>query len=141
MNETGKTVGRRPRVLVEAPPYPWHYLIKEADTLFYCDVTVCGGSACADEPCPVAQGRLCPMAGEADAIVAGLGLDTDQGRAIMRGLRDAYPDTPIVVPVWRADTTSHADLLSGCHLVVFPWTIKKFAAAVHDVVAPNMSEP
>jgi hypothetical protein len=140
MVETGKNSGRRPRVLVEAPPYPWHYLVREAETLFSCDVTCCGGPVCTGQTCPAAAGQPCAKAGEADVIVAGLGLDTETGRSILQGLRGAYPDTPIIVPVWRADTTRHADLLGGCHLVEFPWTLTKFTSAVRTALARRPAE-
>ncbi len=135
MSEPTKTEGRRPRVLVEAPPHPWHYLIKDAQALFFCDVTVCGGPMCTGEPCPVARGEPCPKAADADVVVTGLGLDTEYGRSILRGLRASYPDTPLVVPVWPADTRRHAELLEGCRLVPFPWTMSKFTAAVKDALA------
>lgn len=134
MSEMTSTL-RRARVLVEAPPYPWHALVKEAQGLFECEVRVCGGPLCTDAPCPVVAGEPCPKAAAADVVVAGLGLDTEQGCAVLRGLRATYPHTPIVVPVWRADRTRHADLLAGCRLVPFPWTMDKFRAAVEDALA------
>lgn len=135
MNRNERNPERRPhRVLVEAPPYPWHSLVKEAERLGACDVTLCGGPSCTHEPCPVAHGEPCPKADEVDVIVAGLGLDTDEGREIVRGLRSHYANKSIIVPVWPADLARHADLLEGCRVVVFPWTMKKFTAAVHDAL-------
>jgi hypothetical protein len=132
------TSGRRPRILVEAPMHPWHAIVTEAQALHDCDVVFCGGPDATGDECPAVRGEPCPLAADADVIVAGLGLDVADGRARLASLRAQYPDTPVVVPVWRADVTRLHDLLDGCKLVVFPWTTTKFVHAVHDAARERL---
>jgi hypothetical protein len=126
---------RRMRVLVEAPAQPWHFTVKEAQELEHCDVTFCGGPAEGHGPCPITVGRACPFGSDFDVVVAGLGLDTSDGRDILTNLKLAYPNAHVVVQAWPADLERHPELLDGCQVIVFPWTTQKLCAAVHSAIA------
>jgi hypothetical protein len=128
---------RRRRVLVEAPAQPWHFTMKEARQLDDCDVTFCGGPAEGHGPCPITVGRACPFGTDFDVVVAGLGLDTGEGRDIVTNLKTAYPGAHLVVQAWPADLERHRDLLEGCRVIVFPWTTQKFCAAVHEAITTD----
>jgi hypothetical protein len=126
---------RRPRVLVEAPDQPWNFTVKEAHELDDCDVTFCGGPAAGHGPCPITVGRPCPWGDDFDVVVAGLGVDSHDGREILRNLKVAYPHAHIVVQAWPADLERHRELLDDCRVIRFPWTTAKLCSAVHEALA------
>ena len=77
----------RRRILVEAPEDQWGFVARWARSrLAGRDVIVCGGPE-ATPDCPVLQGEPCPLAEEADAVVAGLELDPPPGSEDRCGLR------------------------------------------------------
>jgi hypothetical protein len=86
------------RVLVEAPEGQWDFVARWARRHApEWDVIVCGGPAEAHD-CPALRGEACPLAGGADAVVAGLGLDPPTSSDSLWGLRSRVMSTPLVAP-------------------------------------------
>jgi DNA-binding NtrC family response regulator len=140
MDAGPKATTGRPRVLVETPLAPWHWLVKQALSLSDYDVRLCGGpDAQPDHECPLAGGRACPMAEEADVVVTGLGLDDPRTRDIVAALRAEHPATPVIVLTKQGEARRHADLLAGCEIVMFPWTTTKLSGAVSSALKPTAS--
>ena len=126
---------RRPRVVVEAPTAPWHWLMKAAQSLTAFDVQFCSGPAGrADRGCPLVAGSLCPLVEQADVVITGLGLDDPQTQEIVAALRGEFPATPLVVLAKQGEARRLRELLAGCNVVPFPWTTKKMAAAVSSAL-------
>lgn len=118
------------RVLVEAPS-PWSFPVKEALSMPGVAVTYCPGPAAGMRlPCPVTVGCACWRAEDADVVVAALGLAESEGREIVAGLRQRYPDLPVIVLAWRSDVGAGRADIEGCEVVVFPWTTRK----LHDAI-------
>lgn len=118
------------RVLVEAPS-PWSFPVKEALTIPGVAVTYCPGPAWGTRlPCPVTVGCACWRAEEADVVISALGLGEREGREIVAGLRQRYPDLPVVVLAWRSDVGAGRTDIEGCEVVVFPWTTRKLRDAI-----------
>lgn len=69
-------------------------------------------------PCPVIAGRRCGAAERADVLVYDVWAtgESDGGRGLIEGLRDLYPDTPVVLaaPGMELDWVE----VSGPHRVV-----------------------
>ena len=92
-----KTVGVRPRVLVEHTD-PWEGLatalaLREAGFA----VATCPGP-CPSSPCPLLAGAGCSLADQADVIVSRLEKSPDGG-AIRWCLRQRLPGTPLLTDV------------------------------------------
>jgi hypothetical protein len=84
----------RPRVLVEAPGARWHaeQAARDADV----DVAVCRGpGSTGGRCCPAVQGRPCPLAAGADAIVVALRPDDPHGPALVDAHARLHPDVPV----------------------------------------------
>lgn len=87
----------RPRLLVEAPGGRWR-ATEPAQHAGY-DVVVCPGPRAGRRgACPMLEGRPCPLADEADAIVVALPLD-GPGGALARAHTEAHRGVPVVVTV------------------------------------------
>jgi hypothetical protein len=77
----------RRRLLVEAPEAEWGFLTGWARRHAAAwEVVVCGGPEEAHD-CPVLDGEACPLAEDADAVVAGLELDPPASSEGLGGLR------------------------------------------------------
>ena len=59
------------------------------------EVTQCAGPTAG--PCPVLEGRHCWMADAADVLVYDVWSAGDGGHELIEGLRQLYPDTPVVL--------------------------------------------
>lgn len=107
------------RVLVEQPdPERADALVSVLRRAGY-SVTVCSGPA-AGERCPLAAGEECPAAAGADAVVSGLGFESDETRSVLTALRRRLPHTPVVVDTDAEQAARWPQLVSGCELVVGP---------------------
>ena len=84
----------RPRVLVEAPAARWHAEKAARDAGL--DVAVCPGpSSTGGRRCPAAQGRPCPLAAGADAVVVALRPDDPYAPTLVCAHPRLHPDTPV----------------------------------------------
>lgn len=72
------------------------------------DVAVCTGP---DEstPCPLADGKRCPLARDADVVLFGLDLDDPAARRVLQAHRHRHPKTPVVI---EAPDLRHVDVVS-----------------------------
>ena len=123
---------RAPRyqVLVEAPA-TWNTAVKQAARVSGGDVLFCGGPTSAHAgPCPLATGDGCPFVAAADVVVHHLDLRREENRAVLAALRREHPRRPVVALVWRPDAAAYAELLEGCEVVEFPWTVPKLRFAL-----------
>ncbi len=85
----------RPRVLVEAPGGRW-YAGEEAAKAGLRVVT-CSGPRGPRSRCPALDGRPCPLAAGADAIVVSHPPDDEPWRALVDAHADAHPGVPVCV--------------------------------------------
>jgi hypothetical protein len=84
----------RPRLLVEGAGGHWR--AEEDARRAGFDVLTCPGPAAFPAGhCPVLEGRSCPLAAEADAIVFALPPDDERSRAVLAGHRELSPTTPV----------------------------------------------
>jgi hypothetical protein len=86
----------RPRVLVEVPGGRWHAGAEaEAAGL---QVMACSGPGGTRRPrCPVLEGRPCPLAADADAIVLSNVPDDEQWHTIVKAHGSLHPGVPVCV--------------------------------------------
>jgi GNAT superfamily N-acetyltransferase len=89
------TPSHSPRVLVEAPGGRWHAGHEAAEAGLR--VVTCSGPSGPRSRCPVLQGRPCPLAAEADAVVVSHPLDDDRWRALVDGHAAVHPGVPVCV--------------------------------------------
>ena len=82
-----------------------------------------------------------PLAEEGDVVIAGLGLDTEEGRQIVLGLRERHPDTPLCSSACPTDARWGTGPLWECETVVFPWITRKVHEAVARAVAIRQPHP
>lgn len=133
----------RYQVLVEAPA-AWNGAVKEAALVSGGAVLFCGGPASAhDGVCPLVAGEGCAYVDAADVVVHHLDMNRAESREVLAALRREHPERPVVALVWRTDLAPHADLLDGCEVVEFPWTMPKLRAALETAAAriPRPSGP
>jgi hypothetical protein len=71
----------------------------------------------------------------ADVVVHHLDLNREENREVLGALRREHPERPVVALVWRPDATAYADLLDGCEVVEFPWTVPKLRVALDAAAA------
>ena len=112
---------QRPRVLVEHPDPDAGLVLATALRRAGCTVAICRGPDAAGEPatrCPLHELEPCAPVEGADVVVTALGLDREEGRDVVRGLRTRYRSTPLVVEADASDALELADELEGC--VVIP---------------------
>lgn len=131
MGTSAAASARRLKVLVEAPA-PYSFSVREAAAISDCDVRLCTGPQ-HSRACPILSGLPCPGAEDADVIVASLGLDTEEKREILCGLKALHPGRPLVVLAWQADVDRYGEFLDGCRVITFPWTLSKLRAAIRDL--------
>ena len=117
-------------VLVEAPAR-WNWAVAEASRLSDCSITFCPGPAGRpDCGCPMVTGEGCAMVDDADVLVTHLDLASAANRAALAAVRQAKPGMPVIALAWKADVERYPELLEGCDVVPFPWTMPKLRAAV-----------
>jgi hypothetical protein len=134
LSESAERVPRY-QVLVEAPA-PWNGAVKEAALVSGGAVLFCGGpKSLHDGECPLVAGKSCAYVDAADVVVHHLDLNRAENREVLAALRREHPQRPVVAMVWRADTARHGDLLDGCEVVEFPWTVPKLRAALDAAAA------
>lgn len=127
------SAGPRLRVLVEAP-VPFAFSVKEAAHIGDCDVRMCSGPLNGNA-CPLLAGEACPALADADVVVTSLGLDAEENRSVLHGIKTVHPHLPVVVLAWRSDVERYGHLMEGCHVALFPWTLRKLQRAVAEVTA------
>jgi hypothetical protein len=102
-----------PRVLVEHPvPETCFELVAELRHRGFA-VALCSGPD-ALARCPLHDFEGCTAVAGADVVVTGLGLEREESRAVLRGLRVRYERTPLVVLAAVAEALELADELYGC---------------------------
>ncbi|HET6966091.1 MAG TPA: hypothetical protein VFH58_15050 [Acidimicrobiales bacterium] len=118
----------RPRVLVETPGGRW--AAEEAARQAGIDVIVCSGPTRRRLPCPALEGRPCPLAAAADAIVACPEPRDEEGN--WRPEDDAAGETP-----WERLVGAHGVLHGGVPLCVTPAgrPASELLVQVEDVLA------
>ena len=94
-DDDASTPAHRPRVLVEAPGGRWHAGHEAAEAGLR--VVTCSGPSGPRSRCPVLEGRPCPLAAEADAVVVSHPLDDDRWRALVDGHAAVHPGVPVCV--------------------------------------------
>ena len=93
-------------------------------------VACCNGPDREHGRCPLVLGEACPAAEEADVIVHGLRLGSEDNRSVLVALRAAFPDKPVVVEVPKPEIARYEDDLAGCHVVPFPYRRETLAEAI-----------
>ena len=126
----------RARVLVENADPGVAYAMQRAleDSAF--DVLTCGGpDHLKRNRCPlVAEGR-CSLVEGADVVVHGLNVNRPDQAAVLQGIRDRYPDTPVVVEVPTPLREKHEKLLDGFTIVRMPATRERLIDAVRHALS------
>lgn len=128
---------QRPRVLIEHPDPDAGLELATALRRAGCTVAICTGPDSADDSptrCPLHQLEPCVVVEGADVVVTALGLDREDGRNVVRGLRTRYPSTPLVVEATVADTLELGDELDGCTVVPQDAESDRVVAAVMDAL-------
>lgn len=118
----------RPRVLVEAPGGRW--AAEEAAREAGIDVVVCGGPEGRRIPCPALQGRACPLAEAADAIVVWSAPHDENGG----GDAEGAGETP-----WERLAEAHGQLHAGVPVCVA--AARRPAAELLSRVRRILAEP
>jgi GNAT superfamily N-acetyltransferase len=86
----------RPRILAEVPGGRWRNEAAARDDGF--DVVVCPGPGRGRAArCPLLEGKPCPLAGGADAVVFALRADDPRSEQVLAGLHRLHPDVPVCV--------------------------------------------
>ena len=67
--------------------------------------------------CPLHQLEPCVVVEGADVVVTALDFEREEARAVLKGLRLRYPDTPLVVGATAAESIELAEELDGCTVV------------------------
>jgi CheY-like chemotaxis protein len=106
------------------------------------EVTQCAGPIGASAGCPVMFGQTCGLAEDADVLVydAWASGEPDGAKALIEGLRDTHPDTPIVLlatgmePAWVETAGVH-----GVTPLVGSPTGERLAAAIEEALASRSS--
>ncbi len=102
------------------------------------EVTQCAGPIGATAGCPVLFGQTCGLAEGADVLVydAWASGEPDGAQALIEGLRDIHPDTPVVLlasgmePSWIETAGVH-----GVTPLVGAPTGERLAAAIEEALA------
>jgi CheY-like chemotaxis protein len=109
-----------PRVLIEHPDPSAGLDLAIALRSAGCTVAICRGPDAGADPgtrCPLHRLEPCAVVEGADVVVTALGLDREDGRDVLRGLRARYPSTPLVVEATASESLELADELAGCTVV------------------------
>ena len=86
------------------------------------------------ERCVLTTGEPCRLVEGADVVVSGLGVGTDERRAVLEALRRYHPTKPLVVVVSVDELNRYGDLLDGARVVIDPVEPAELLAAVGDAV-------
>ena len=103
------------------------------------EVAQCSGPT-AGAPCPVLRHAPCWMCERADVLVYDVWASGDDGRGLIEGLREQYPETPVVLtslgmePDWVTDDGIH-----GVTVMTGAPTTQRLAAAVEAALASRMA--
>ena len=98
-------------------------------------VNVCQGAmALPDQTCPVLGGKGCSLIEEADVILHGLDIEDPGDRDVLRSVRAAYPDIPMVVEAPLDLVREHADALRDVR-VSPPFDMDALVRTVTDAAA------
>jgi len=129
-------------------PTDWHYedraprvLIENADSTIArateslllkegYDVSTCAGPGGQEGRCPLVTDGDCPRAEDTDVILFSLRLSDERCLDVLRTLRAAVPETPIVVEIPQPQIADHAADLAGCHVLPLPYTRETVCAAL-----------
>jgi hypothetical protein len=109
-----------PRVLIEHPDPSAGLDLAVALSNAGCAVAICCGPDAAADPatrCPLHRLDPCAVVQGADVVVTALGLDREDSRDVLRGLRTRYPSTRLVVEATAGESLDLADDLAGCTVV------------------------
>ena len=125
----------RPRVLVEnadsaIASATEHLLLAEGF-----DIATCSGPSGRRARCPLVTDGECAQAQEADVILYSLRINDPDCLDVLRTLRLAVPDTPIVVEIPQPQIATYAADLAGCHILPFPYTRDSVSAAIGAALA------
>ncbi len=103
------------------------------------DVEQCQGPIRSIHGCPVLNGRRCAAAERADVLVYDVWStgDTDGGRRLVEGLRELYPDVPVVLtsPGFELDWVETTGPHRVIPLVGAP-TSARLVAAIEEALQP-----
>jgi DNA-binding response OmpR family regulator len=121
---------RRPRVLIENTDSGIAFATEKLLLDRGYDVSTCTGPGERTGKCPLVADGECASVNEADVILFSLRLSQESGLAVLRGLRAAVPETPIVVELPQPQVAAHAADLAGCHILPLPYTRKSICATI-----------
>ncbi len=100
------------------------------------DVKYCGGpDHLPRHNCPLVTEGKCSLVAGADVVVHSLNLDRADQAGVLKGIREAYPDTPVVVEIPTPVMEKHAELLDGFTLVPMPATRTSLLDAVRHALS------
>ncbi len=126
----------RARVLVENSDPATGYAMQKLLTDEAFDVQYCGGpDHLRRHRCPLVTQGKCSLVEGADVVVHSLNLDRADQAAVLRGIREVHPDTPVVVEVPTPVLEKHADLLEGFTIVPMPATSTSLVNAVRHALS------
>jgi CheY-like chemotaxis protein len=126
-----------PRVLIEHPDPSAGLDLATAVRNAGCTVAICRGPDAAADPatrCPLHRLEPCAVVEGADVVVTALGLEREDGRDVLRGLRARYPSTPLVVAATVSMSLELKDELTGCTVVPEDAEPASVAAAVTNIL-------
>ncbi len=124
---------QRPRVLIEHPDPRSGLRLATALRDAGCNVAICRGPDAAGWPatrCPLHQLDPCAAVDGADVVVTALGLERQEARQVVAGLRTRYPSTPLVVEATVSEPFELAETLAGCTVVPVDSRPDRVVAAV-----------
>jgi hypothetical protein len=126
----------RARVLVENADSGVGFAMQELLKNAAFDVQYCGGpDRLRGHRCPLVTEGRCSLVEGADVVVHSLNLDRPDHAAVLQGIRDLHPDTPVVVEVPTPVMEKHADLLDGFTIVPMPATRAALTNAVRHALS------
>jgi hypothetical protein len=127
--------GERPRVLLECPPEASPFVVADVLERAGFEVEVCEGPT-DRAACPLTTGGSCPAVEGADVVVNLLGMGPEHGAEVLSGVRDTYPQVPVVVEVPAPLRAHHGAELAGVRVATSPVTaaalVEHIWAAVED---------
>jgi hypothetical protein len=133
----------RPRVLIEHRDADRGLRLATALRNAGCTVAICRGPDALADPttrCPLHLHERCVAVEGADLVVTVLDFDEEANRAVLRGLRARYPDSPLVVVATVGQALDLRESLERCTVVPIDATPDRIAAAVLDTL-PAKAQP
>jgi DNA-binding NtrC family response regulator len=94
------------------------------------DIATCSGPRGRRARCPLVTEGECAQAQEADVILYSLRINDPDCLDVLRTLRLAVPDTPVVVEIPQPQIAAYAADLVGCHILPLPYTRDSVRAAI-----------